>query len=56
MAKVLAQGTGRLHGIDSSKAMIDASTKAIHELGVDNSTFEGMCTPGIHRQACHLPR
>ena len=43
MAKVLAQGKGKLHGIDSSRAMIDASVKAIQDSGVDNSTFEGRC-------------
>ncbi|ROV91494.1 hypothetical protein VMCG_09459 [Cytospora schulzeri] len=33
IAQVLAQGKGKLHGIDSSKAMIDASVKAIQDIG-----------------------
>lgn len=45
MAKILAQGKGKLHGIDSSQAMIDASVKALKDIGVENSTFEGRCFP-----------
>lgn len=51
LAQVLAQGKGKLHGIDSSRTMIDASVKAIQDIGVDNSTFFGRCAPPeIHLQ------
>ena len=40
-ADVLAQGAGRLHGIDSSVAMIEAAEKATNDAGIANATFEG---------------
>ncbi|KAK2600391.1 hypothetical protein N8I77_009928 [Diaporthe amygdali] len=40
IGKTLAKGEGKLHGIDSSKAMIDAATKKLQEAGVGNFTLE----------------
>lgn len=39
-AKVLAQGNGSVHGIDSSPAMIDAAKKLCQD--TPQATFEGM--------------
>ena len=39
-AKVLAQGNGSVHGIDSSPAMIDAARKLCQDS--PQATFEGM--------------
>jgi hypothetical protein len=42
MAKILANGTGRVHGIDSSPAMIEAAKVAAKAAGVEQkATFEG---------------
>ncbi|KAK2063194.1 methyltransferase domain-containing protein [Colletotrichum caudatum] len=38
--KVLAQGTGSLHGIDASPAMISAAKKAVEGAGLSNCEFE----------------
>jgi ubiquinone/menaquinone biosynthesis C-methylase UbiE len=38
-AKVLSQGKGSIHGIDSSASMIDASKKLCKDF--PNATFEG---------------
>ncbi|KAK1993820.1 methyltransferase domain-containing protein [Colletotrichum falcatum] len=38
--KVLAQGTGSLHGIDASPAMISAAKKAVEAAGLSNCEFE----------------
>ncbi|KAK2038924.1 methyltransferase domain-containing protein [Colletotrichum somersetense] len=38
--KVLAQGTGSLHGIDASPAMISAAKKAVEGVGLSNCEFE----------------
>lgn len=43
IAHILAQGTGRVHGIDSSKAMIEAARgKCGSVTGSEKCTFEGM--------------
>jgi hypothetical protein len=42
MARVVAQGSGRIHGIDSSPAMIAAAQKAAESAALaDRCTFEG---------------
>lgn len=42
MAKIFANGTGRVHGIDSSPAMIEAAKVAAKAAGVEQkATFEG---------------
>ncbi len=38
---ILAQGNGRIHGIDASPAMIEAATKAAKDAGASKCTFEG---------------
>ncbi|KAJ4296946.1 hypothetical protein N0V88_003862 [Collariella sp. IMI 366227] len=42
MAQIVAQGAGRVHGIDSSRAMIEAAQASIKSAGLaDKCTFEG---------------
>lgn len=51
MARIVAQGSGRVHGIDSSPAMIAAATAAAESAGLANKcTFEGKTAP-----SCPLP-
>ena len=45
ICQVLSQGMGRLHGIDSSPAMIKAAQKAHEEAGIKCATFEGKFKP-----------
>ncbi|RYP13825.1 hypothetical protein DL765_006697 [Monosporascus sp. GIB2] len=42
---ILAQGNGRIHGIDSSPAMIEAASKAAESAGASKCTFEGKYPP-----------
>lgn len=43
---VLVRGTGKLHGIDSSPAMIEAARKLALKMGISHvCTFEGQ---GLH--------
>ncbi|KAH8197598.1 hypothetical protein TruAng_008230 [Truncatella angustata] len=42
IAAVLAQGSGKVHGTDSSRSMIESSQKAAGEAGVTRCTFEGL--------------
>jgi tRNA/tmRNA/rRNA uracil-C5-methylase (TrmA/RlmC/RlmD family) len=45
MAETLAKGKGRIHGIDSSAAMIKAAQADAGKAGVEKiCTFEGMDT------------
>ncbi|RYP34177.1 hypothetical protein DL767_004404 [Monosporascus sp. MG133] len=39
--EILAQGNGRIHGTDSSPAMIEAASKAAESAGASKCTFEG---------------
>ena len=42
MGRILAQGGGSLHGVDSSAAMIEASRNSASKAGLDGKcTFEG---------------
>lgn len=42
IAHILGQGSGRIHGIDSSPAMIEAAQAAAGSAGLaDKCTFEG---------------
>lgn len=41
IGKVLSQGKGSLHGIDSSPAMIQAADQIVGKDGLKNCTFEG---------------
>lgn len=42
MAKIVSRGSGRVHGIDSSPAMITAAKAAVEAAGLaDKCTFEG---------------
>lgn len=43
IAPILAQGAGRVHGIDSSSNMIEAAKKAVavRQDAADKCTFEG---------------
>ncbi|OAA62827.1 methyltransferase type 11 [Niveomyces insectorum RCEF 264] len=51
-ARVLAQGTGRLHGVDSSAAMITAAGKAAADAHFTNCTFEVLdCNDLVDRPA-----
>ena len=48
-ARILAQGTGRVHGIDSSAAMIAAAQASASSAGLaDKATFEGTPTSPTH--------
>lgn len=44
-AKVLATGTGSVHGIDSSPAMIEAARELCKDS--KNATFEGLKAPFV---------
>ncbi|KAJ0159907.1 putative methyltransferase C70.08c [Colletotrichum tanaceti] len=39
--KILAQGSGSLHGIDASPAMISAAKRAVEAADLSNCEFEG---------------
>lgn len=41
IGKVLSQGKGSLHGIDSSPSMIQAADQIVAKDGLKNCTFEG---------------
>lgn len=43
--RVLAEGSGSLHGVDSSPAMIDAARKAVGDAGLQKCTFDGKFSP-----------
>lgn len=41
MASILARGSGRVHGIDSSPRMIQAAEAAVQAAGTTRCTFQG---------------
>lgn len=48
-AHVLAEGTGSLHGVDSSTAMIETSNRVVGETKLKNFKFESRLNrPGLN--------
>jgi ubiquinone/menaquinone biosynthesis C-methylase UbiE len=56
MARIVARGSGHVHGIDSSPAMIAAAQAAVESAGLaDKCTFEGKIPPPSSLSIDNLP-